>query len=83
AIARAHPALHGASQVVSARGEWFDGTGKPHGHARAGILITAGILAAAIAYDRLDRGERIDTAAGTQFDPTVVRAMMEAAKLRA
>ncbi len=83
AIARAYPALRGASQVVAARGEWFDGTGKPHGHARAGLPIAAGILAAAIAYDRLDRGERIDTAAGTQFDPAVVRAMMEAAKLRA
>jgi response regulator RpfG family c-di-GMP phosphodiesterase len=83
AIALAQPALRSASAIVLARGEWFDGSGKPHGHARSAVPITAGILAAAIAYERLDRGERIDTAAGTQFAPAVVRALMEAAKLRA
>ncbi len=73
----------GACQVVAMRGEWFDGTGKPRGLSRKSIPTTAAILAAAVAYDRLDRGERIDTAAGTQFDPVVIRALMEAAKLRA
>jgi len=70
-------------EVVAMRSEWFDGTGKPRGLSRKSIPVSAAILAAAIAYDRLDRGERIDTAAGTQFDPAVVRALMEAAKLRA
>jgi len=85
AAALAHPyeRLQGAAEVVAARGEWFDGTGKPKGLARKKIPIVSSILAAAIAHDRLDRGERIDTAAGTQFDPAVVRAVMEAAKLRA
>jgi response regulator RpfG family c-di-GMP phosphodiesterase len=72
-----------ACQIVAMRSEWFDGTGKPRGLSRKSIPTTSAILAAAIAYDRLDRGERVDTAAGTQFDPVVVRALMEAAKLRA
>jgi len=82
-LAEPHPTLREAARIVGARGEWFDGSGKPHGRARSEISVPSGILAAAIAYDRLDRGERIDTAAGTQFDPAVVRAVMEAAKLRA
>ena len=81
ATGRAH--LHNAAAILASRGEWFDGTGKPLGIARKEIPIASSILAAAIAHDRLDRGERIDTAAGTQFDPVVVRAVMEAAKLRA
>jgi response regulator RpfG family c-di-GMP phosphodiesterase len=75
--------LDGACQIVAMRSEWFDGTGKPRGLSRKNIPTASAILAAAIAYDRLDRSERIDTAAGTQFDPVVVRALMEAAKLRA
>ena len=83
AVAQPHDAFRDAAAIVAARGEWFDGTGKPRGLARAKIPAGAAILAAAIAYDRLDRSERIDTAAGTQFDPGVVRIMMEAAKTRA
>ncbi len=82
-LAEPFATLREASRIVGDRGEWFDGSGKPRGRARAEIPVTSGILAAAIAYDRLDRGERIDTAAGTQFPPAVVRAVMEAAKLRA
>lgn len=82
-FAQPYATLREAARIVAARGEWFDGTGKPHGRARTEIATASGILAGAIAYDRLDRGERIDTAAGTQFDPAVVRAVMEAAKLRA
>jgi response regulator RpfG family c-di-GMP phosphodiesterase len=82
-LAQPYATLDGACQVVAMRGEWFDGTGKPRGLSRKSIPTASAILAAAIAYDRLDRGERIDTAAGTQFDPVVIRALMEAAKLRA
>lgn len=82
-LAQAHESLRLASGTVGARGEWFDGSGKPNGLARNAIPASAAILSAAIAYDRLDRSERIDTAVGTQFDPTVVRVMMEAAKTRA
>ena len=81
-LAEPFATLDGACQTVAMRSEWFDGTGKPRGLSRKNIPTTSAILAAAIAYDRLDRTERIDTAAGTQFDPVVVRALMEAAKLR-
>jgi response regulator RpfG family c-di-GMP phosphodiesterase len=77
ALAEPFQALRGAAAIVAARGEWYDGTGKPHGLLHGRIPAGAGILAAAIAYSRLDRSERLDTAAGTQFDPKVVRAMME------
>jgi len=83
ALTQQHESLRSASAIVGARGEWFDGSGKPAGLARAAIPPAAAILSAAIAYDRLDRSERIDTAVGTQFDPAVVRVMMEAAKTRA
>ena len=69
--------------ILSARGEWFDGTGKPDGLFKAAIPAGAAILAAAIASDALDHKDRIDTAAGTQFDPHVVRAILEAARTRA
>ena len=54
------PALYAAlRQVVAARAEWFDGTGKPNGHARGGSSDRRlRFLRAAIAYDRLDRSER-------------------------
>jgi response regulator RpfG family c-di-GMP phosphodiesterase len=82
-LAQPYATLDGAGEVVAMRSEWFDGTGKPRGLSHKSIPVASAVLAAAIAYDRLDRGERIDTAAGTQFDPVVVRALMEAAKLRA
>jgi|GEM_PF-1204129 len=79
-LAQPHAALEAASKIVGMRGEWFDGTGKPYGLSHKRIPIATGILAAAIAYDGLDRGERLDTAAGTQFDPNVVRVLLEVAK---
>lgn len=83
ALLEGNAALGSAAPVLSARSEWFDGTGKPHGLFKAAIPPGAAILAAAIASDALDHKDRIDTAAGTQFDPHVVRAVLEAARTRA
>lgn len=66
--------------ILSARSEWFDGTGKPHGLKHGAIPIAAAILAASIAYDASSRGERIEDASGTQFDPKVVRVLLEVAR---
>ena len=81
-LAVPYESLRDAAEIVAARGEWFDGTGKPGGLSHKDIANATQSLSAAIAFDRLDRSERLDTAAGTQFDPAVVRTMMEAAKLR-
>jgi|SRR5579863_2871075 len=78
-----YPALRETARVLAARSEWYDGTGKPFGLKHRNIPTTAAVLAAAIAYDRLDRTERLEGAAGTQFDPTVVRALIEAARTHA
>jgi response regulator RpfG family c-di-GMP phosphodiesterase len=75
--------LGAAAPVLRARGEWFDGTGKPKGLKQTEFPPAAGILSAAIAYDQLGHKDRIDTAAGTQFDPRIVRALLEAARARA
>jgi response regulator RpfG family c-di-GMP phosphodiesterase len=75
--------LRSAASILRARGEWFDGTGKPDGLKHRAIPAGAPILAGAIAYDSLDHKDRIDTAAGTQFDPRAVRAILEAARTRA
>lgn len=72
-----------AAQAIAARAEWFDGTGKPHGARGTAIPAAGGLLAAAIAYDGLDRPGRLEDAAGTQFDPRVVRAVMDSAKAHA
>ncbi|MDP9023964.1 MAG: hypothetical protein M3N13_01135 [Candidatus Eremiobacteraeota bacterium] len=77
------PAYGDASATLSARGEWYDGTGKPAGLMHGAIPLTARILSAAIAFEKVDRGERLDTAVGTQFDPAVIRALFEAGKTRA
>ena len=82
-FAVSYPALASAAPILAARSEWFDGTGKPNGARANQIPVEASILAAAIAYTRLDRGERLEDAAGTQFDPRVVRAVMESAKTHA
>jgi len=79
ALAAPFAALRDAAEIVAARGEWFDGSGKPHGRKREAVPAESGILAAAIAYDRLDEKERLETAAaGLQFDPAIVRAVMGA-----
>ncbi|MEO9263828.1 MAG: HD domain-containing phosphohydrolase [Candidatus Baltobacteraceae bacterium] len=72
-----------APAAVASRGEWYDGTGKPRGLTQKSIPMAARILSATIAYDKLDRAERLDTAVGTQFGPHVVRAVFEAAKAKA
>ena len=76
------PSFQQAREIIAARAEWYDGTG-PDGLRHTKIPAGARILASAIAYDRLDRGARLDTAAGTQFDPVVVRALLETAKASA
>lgn len=73
----------GAAAIVRARSEWYDGTGGPEGLSQHAFPVAAGILAAAIAHDLLDRKDRIDAAAGTQFDPRTVRAILEAARITA
>ena len=79
--------------ILAARAEWFDGTGLPK-HLRGDqIPLPARILAACIAHDALDEMyrtqirsdraipmDRIEQAAGTQFDPAVVRALADAVK---
>ncbi|HTA39662.1 MAG TPA: HD domain-containing phosphohydrolase [Candidatus Acidoferrales bacterium] len=83
ALLEGNGALGIAAAILGARGEWFDGTGKPNGLFKAAIPTGAAILAAAIASDALDHKDRIDTAGGTQFDPHVVRAILEAARTHA
>ena len=88
--------LSSAAETLRARSEWYDGTGKPNGLDRSSIPRSAGILAAAIALialdakyrdqiqnDRISPADRIDTASGTQFDPQIVRALLDAAKTHA
>lgn len=83
ALAEPFAVLRTAGTIIATRSEWYDGTGKPSGLRHADIPREAAILAASIAYQRLDRGERLEDAAGTQFDPLVVRAVLESAKARA
>ena len=68
------PPLREAAAIVRARAEWFDGTGGPDGLRGAGIPAAARALALAIADDALEQ-PRLQTAAGTQFDPAMVEAL--------
>ena len=90
------PALRRAAEIVRARAEWYDGTGAPRKLRHEGIPAASQILAAAIAYDALEEDHRtlitedrmlpimrIEKAAGTQFDPAVLRALAGTAKARA
>lgn len=81
AFAHGIPALERAEPILRARGEWYDGTGKPDGLLHDAIPTAAAVFSAALAYDQLDAKDRIDTAAGTQFDPHIVRALLEAARV--
>jgi HD-GYP domain-containing protein (c-di-GMP phosphodiesterase class II) len=83
------PFLDGlARQVIAAHHEWWDGTGYPRQLAGEDIPLAARIFAVADAFDAMtyDRPYRealpvdaaigaIEFAAGTQFDPAVVKAL--------
>jgi response regulator RpfG family c-di-GMP phosphodiesterase len=90
------PFLKDVAPIVRARAEWYDGTGAPDNLRHEAIPKGAQILAAAIAYDDLyesyhsriteDRvapAARMETAAGTQFNPHIVRALAEVVKAHA
>lgn len=77
-----------AAPVLRARAEWYDGTGRPDRLRGDGIPQAARVLAAVIAFDALDEAyrsriaeeralpiTRMETAAGRQFDPNVIRAL--------
>jgi response regulator RpfG family c-di-GMP phosphodiesterase len=83
-----NPTFARAADLLRARSAWYDGTGQP-ALTHDAIPKGAQILAAAIAYDALESvhrtqiredrtapAERLDTAAGTQFDPDVARALL-------
>ncbi|MGZ3575778.1 MAG: HD domain-containing phosphohydrolase, partial [Vulcanimicrobiaceae bacterium] len=82
--------------VLRARAEWYDGTGRPDGLRHEAIPAAAHVLATCIAYDTLDELgrthitgarrlplDRLETAAGTQFDPRLVAALTEVVKTHA
>jgi response regulator RpfG family c-di-GMP phosphodiesterase len=82
--------------VLRARAEWYDGTGGPDRLRHDTIPRASQILAAAIAFDALSEAfqsriteertlpiTRIETAAGTQFDPEVIRALSDVVKTHA
>lgn len=82
--------LSGVAEIIKCHHERYDGRGYPSGLAGDAIPIEARILAVADAFDAMisDRpyrkglGEdeavrRLVAAAGTQFDPAVVRACLE------
>jgi response regulator RpfG family c-di-GMP phosphodiesterase len=87
--------LADVAPVLRARAEWYDGTGAPDGLRHDAIPRAANILSAAIAYDAIDEAFRsritqermlpslrMESVAGTQFDPQVVRALAELVKAR-
>jgi response regulator RpfG family c-di-GMP phosphodiesterase len=79
-LAEGTASFAGVAELLRARSEWHDGTGKPQALSREAVPIGARILAAAIAYDALDRKDRIEHAIGTQFEPRAVAAITEAAQ---
>ncbi len=97
ALLLAHlPAFENLAPVLRARAEWFDGTGFPGHLAGDAIPIQARILAVCIAHDALDEAhrthirddrtpplQRMQSAAGKQFDPAVMSAYAQAVKTTA
>ena len=87
--------LQGAAEIIHAHHEHYDGTGYPRGLAGKNIPLEARIFAVVDAYDAMtsyrpyrrarshdEAVEEIARHAGTQFDPEVVRAFLEADKQR-
>jgi HD-GYP domain-containing protein (c-di-GMP phosphodiesterase class II) len=87
--------LEHLATVVRATHEAWDGTGYPDGLAREGIPLTARIVSAADSYDAMtsDRAyraalprreacRRLRRAAGVQFDPQVVDALLRVVRCR-
>jgi diguanylate cyclase (GGDEF)-like protein len=88
-ILNAAPALRPVARIVRSTHERWDGAGYPDGLSGEDILLGARIVAVCDAYDAMtsDRSYRralphavavqeLETAAGTQFDPTVVAACL-------
>lgn len=95
-LLRQSPGLEGAARIVRARAEWYDGTGGPDGLRHDAMPPGAQALAIAIAYDAMEESytsriteqrvqplARLETAAGTQFDPHCVRALAGIVKAHA
>ena len=85
-----------AAPPLRARAEWYDGTGKPDRLRHDAIPRAGHILSLALAFDALDEAyrsrvteertqplARLETVAGTQFDPALVRAMAAVVKAHA
>lgn len=85
------PALRHLAPLVRSHHEWFNGRGYPDGLAGEAIPLGARIIAVADAFDAMtsDRPYRraytaevsareLAACAGTQFDPKVVKAFLEA-----
>lgn len=90
-LLRTVPALEAVAVAVLHHHEWYDGAGYPHGLAGEAIPLPARIVAVADAYATMrdrraykdaqsgaDARAELRRCAGTQFDPAVVDAMLEA-----
>lgn len=90
------PYLSELAPVLRARAEWYDGTGAPDRLRHGAIPIAAHVLSVSIAYDAIDEAYRsriteertlpvvrLESVAGTQFDPETVRALSDVVKARA
>jgi diguanylate cyclase (GGDEF)-like protein len=86
----AAPALAHVGRIVRSTHERFDGGGYPDGLAGEDIPLAARVIAVCDAYDAIvsarpyrsrrssdEAAAEIERAAGTQFDPAVVRAFLE------
>lgn len=84
--------LEVAEQIAGSHHEWFDGSGYPAGLSGQSIPLVARIVAVADAYDAITTSRPykgpishetavtlILEASGTQFDPTIVEALVRAA----
>ncbi|MGH3071313.1 MAG: HD-GYP domain-containing protein, partial [Gaiellaceae bacterium] len=94
-ILRASPQLWGVAAIVRATHENWDGTGYPDGLAGEAIPLAARIIGACQAFDAMTsprpyRGARtsqealdeLESCAGTNFDPAVVRVLSALVRAR-